>query len=227
MVFAVMKYYLNILLLIITFLFISSCNKKTDYCEPQYTIKDFVSPYDTWFENLPLTYNTYFNIISVDSLSDAFHFEKYNGYQNEVIQDNDPCFQNRYENVSLYYSSNIYRFSINICLQQMNDGIHFFIRDNGSLKYDYIEMNYNITTDTEYNITYYENGSQTSTNKVSVEIIPSVISNNIEYFNVYKITNNLTLNEGNNFDISVIYIDTMQGIVQFGQKCGTIWDIEL
>jgi hypothetical protein len=229
MVFAVMNNFKNILFFIFISLMISSCHRH-EQCDPQHLNLDLAGPYNGWFDNLPSTDNYSINILSSDSLTDAFQFEKYVGYCdeypfNDFMHYDDPCIYYQFGNIQLSYFSSIYRFSARVMVLQMDDGPHLRIEDNSSSKYAYIFMDYNIITDTPNNIIYSIDGKQTSPYKISVEIVPTVISNNFEFHNVYKITDNLTLNEGNNFDITVFYIDTTDGLIKFEQKCGTIWDI--
>ncbi len=218
-----------LLFLIITHVF--SCRKKS-VCEHQNVQLNLESPYNNWYSNLSSNNvdGNYFSIISNSGLTDAFRYEKHSGYISDFhvrdfFQNDDPCTTWEFAYIYLTYYSNIYKFLIDLRVLQMNDGVHLQINDYGSPKYGYIFMDYNITNNTESNIIYSENGKETSTYKISVDIINEITSNNITYYNVYKITNNLSLNEGSSFDITIIYIDKDNGMIKFEQKNGTIWDI--
>jgi hypothetical protein len=234
MVFGPMKNFIKLFLFIFISIVIFSCKKnKTDYsCDNVQTIQtDFASPYNDWFNELPSDNSSYLNIISSDSLSDAFDLVKYNDYIDDFtlsnfVQNDDPCTKYNFEYTYMDYKSSIYDFVMRVMLVQMNDGVHIRIDDNSSQKYGYIFMDYNISTSSASNIIFFESGAQTSTYKPSIEIIPSLTSNNIMYQYVYKITNNLTLNEGNKFDVTTFYIDQYWGLIKFTQKCGDTWDVE-
>ena len=220
-------------------IFVISCVSppNIEVAEPDNCIKETVkvdlkNPYNSWFSEFSLEFNhdAYFNIQSNTGLTDAIHYEKSTGYipdfnVDEIYTDNEPCINYKFENIRLGYYSSFFNYQLSVRLIQVNDDVFINVNDNGSTKYGYIFMNYNITKNAGNKIVYFEGGKKISDYIVEVETESVVLSNNIEYYDVLKITNNLTLNEGNNFDITTIYIDSSFGIIKFVQKSGDIWDV--
>jgi hypothetical protein len=204
---------------------------KTDECETTERLKiEIENPYNTWFNNVNQNYQNLTDIVSINGLSDAFRNDFSRGYTEdfyipELYFDDEPCIFYSFGSTYVSYHSTLYGFSLKFRLIQVKDELYLRVYDNNNSLYNSIRMDYNINKDVADFIIYDNNEENITEYKADFDIVDRIVSNNVEYTDVIKITNNLLINKGKGFDITIIYLDKLFGLIKFEQKSGDIWDV--
>jgi hypothetical protein len=208
--------------LMILYLICGSCVNKE--CKEEYKNLNLPPSYLNWFENSGS--GTYKPVKSAKGLSESLYIEKHMGTSSSVNQPSDPCIIYNKQQNALYYNSDLYnfQFSFQIIQEQDNPYLLCQIYDNNSHP-GWVKMCYNLATEKSYPITVQTRNSFDSVTSITgLNILDSLVLPKKSYYNVYQITNGFFKDKANNFSITEFYLDKNEGLIQFSQKNGDVWN---
>ncbi|MBK0403216.1 hypothetical protein I5M27_09480 [Adhaeribacter sp. BT258] len=216
---------------------LTSCFER-DACEERYLLVPMHSSYAGWFSGTGADNTNTQKIARTNAgLQETLTLSKGNN-QMPVLKQPDACTYVSGKTVNLGYYSSLYGNNIGVTLAQQKDGevpvlrINVYAQSTGFQ--DHSEMFYDFSNAKQFPVTFSRFSKSTSTSEdiltnafPEVTIVDSLVTGNSVYRQVYKISNPYLQKEGNAFSITDFYIDKTYGLVQYAQKDGTIWQIQL
>lgn len=219
-------------------LLLTSCfGPDGDGCDEKYITIPLAAEYQNWFKSTPAgNTTTFISVQSTTGLKESLSVSKWSTYEG-LYQAGGDCTHRSGQTIGLNYGSSVYGYGINIALVQQEDGEKPLLRIYNHLQTtkdsEVSQLVYHLGGTRTYPVTFtryrYDQspGESIATNAVpEVTVLDSLVVGNRTFRQVYKVSNPYLKQEGTSYSLTDFFIDKDYGLVQYGQKDGTLWQIQ-
>jgi hypothetical protein len=195
-------------------------------CKQEFKNLDFDPSLLNCFANC--SYGDYKPAKSAKGLSDSFNESKYEDWTNSYVKPAEPCTTYSSRERTVFYNSSLYGFNFSFKIIQEPDNPYLICQiEDPNFYGGFMKMRSNLTTGQTYPITVpkVQSNEDSATAYLSgFTVLDSLVLPQKTYYQVYKLTNELAKAHAPHFSVIDFYLDKTDGLIQFVQKNGDVWN---